>query len=416
MGMSPETIRDLRKVMEGRPDVREELEHSTLRASPHLVRLTKPWLMGVTEVTIGQFKKFVEATGYTTQAEQYGFGNSEETTVTARVNDEMKKITWRTPGYSVTNDSPVTQVTWNDAGAFCNWLSEQEKLKPCYQRNANNSWSLLTTGDGYRLPTEAEWEYACRGGSSDEPTTREGIARLTEHAWFEGNRVEGVCARPVALKRPNGFGLFDMRGNVFEWCHDGYGPDYYRESPPTDPFGSSEGRFHAQRGGCWWNDPIACHSGFRNFAATCGRTDHRGFRVARVRTDDTEGSTVTAPSATSNPFAEGKGDGEPAPPGREAGKWVALFNGKDTNGWSAWDGRGPLNAAEASKILVGSRWCFDRLGQAVPPVQPARRLQGFSRQGRSQDQRRWQLGALLPSARRPRAPRRLRSPDHLHSQ
>ncbi len=200
--------------------------------------LTKSWFMGATELTIGQFRKFVEPTGYLTEAEQYGFGNSHGMVIDAKITAQMKTMNWRTPGYAVTDDSPVTQVTWNDAVAFCNWLSGREKLKPCYERDARDGWSLLTTGDGYRLPTEAEWEYACRAGSTKEPPPRDGFAWLKGHAWFNLNQHGGT--QPVARKAPNAFGLYDMHGNVFEWCHDWFGGDYYLKSPPNDPIGPSE--------------------------------------------------------------------------------------------------------------------------------------------------------------------------------
>ena len=247
------------------------------------------------------FRKFVEATKYVTEAEQYGFGNHSATTIDANITAEMRSMTWCTPGYTVTDDSPVSQVTWNDAVMFCNWLSEQENLKPCYHQDARDGWTLLATGEGYRLPTEAEWEYACRAGSTNEPTSGDGFAWLKEHAWFDGNPHGG--AQSVAMKPPNEFGLFDMRGNVFEWCHDWYGHDYYLKSPPNDPLGPSTGNVRVQRGGGWSYGAVECHSGFRTYSAASGRADHRGFRVVRVTTKDlsvgaTSGSSPVAPTAS----------------------------------------------------------------------------------------------------------------------
>src|SRR5205823_101880 len=106
--------------------------------------------LGKTEVTYGQFKKFVEASKYVTEAEQYGFGESAETLLTDKITSNQKQMNWRNRGfYSTADDAPVMQVTWNDAVAYCKWLSQQEK----------------TT---YRLPTEAEWEYACRSGTTTQ--------------------------------------------------------------------------------------------------------------------------------------------------------------------------------------------------------------------------------------------------------
>ncbi len=124
----------------------------------------------------------------------------------------MKKMTWRTPGYAVTDDSPVTQVTWNDAVQFCNWLSDQEKLKPCYRQDAKDGWILLASGTGYRLPTEAEWEYACRAGTTTQFSFGDDPAMLDIYGWF--NKNASGSARAVGLKVANAFGLFDMHGNV----------------------------------------------------------------------------------------------------------------------------------------------------------------------------------------------------------
>jgi formylglycine-generating enzyme required for sulfatase activity len=293
MGMASEASQDLRRFVEGRGDV--GWFDQQFRAAPvHRVTLTRPWLMGATEVTIGQFRKFVEATGYVTTAEQYGFGNSGETTIDARVSDAMKQMNWRTPGYAVTDDSPVSQVSWNDAVAFCNWLSEQENLKPCYRHDAETGWSLAAGGNGYRLPTEAEWEYACRAGAPDEPTSAERLAWLQERAWFDANSRAG--ASPVARKPPNDFGLFDMRGNVFEWCHDWYDAGSYLRSPSRDPAGPATGDNRVQRGGGWPYEAVHCHAAFRTWAGPLSRADHRGFRVVRVATDADSADFPVAPT------------------------------------------------------------------------------------------------------------------------
>ncbi len=135
----------------------------------HRVRIAQPFRLAAHEVTISQFAKFVEHAKYKTQAEEFG-GNS-STTKPEEVKPDSLKLNWRAPGYAVTDDSPVTQVSWNDAVAFCNWLSSQEQLTPCYQRDAN-SWTLLPKSNGYRLPTEAEWEYACRAGTTTQILVR----------------------------------------------------------------------------------------------------------------------------------------------------------------------------------------------------------------------------------------------------
>jgi formylglycine-generating enzyme required for sulfatase activity len=269
----------------------------------HRVAITKPYWLGATEVTIGQFKKFVEATGYVTEAEQFGFGNSSATNVDDKVTPEMKKITWRAPGYPVTDDSPVTQITWNDCIVFCNWLSEQEKLQPCYQQDANAGWELNVAGTlrvpsprseegrdtrsvpttfedfGYRLPTEAEWEYACRAGTTTQFSFGDDPAMLDIYGWF--NKNAGESAHPVGSKAANPFGLFDMHGNVYEWCHDFYAADYYSKSPPRDPVGPSSGRYRVSRGGFWCVYPVCCRSAFRYPYKPALRHESFGFRVLR---------------------------------------------------------------------------------------------------------------------------------------
>ncbi|HEY5311088.1 MAG TPA: bifunctional serine/threonine-protein kinase/formylglycine-generating enzyme family protein [Pirellulales bacterium] len=247
----------------------------------HRVSITKPYWLGSTEVTVGQFKKFVEATKYITDAEKFGFGNSHLTTADATVKPEQMKMTWRAPGYAITDDSPVTQVSWNDAVQFCNWLSETEKLKPCYRQDAKSGWIILASGTGYRLPTEAEWEYACRAGTTTQFSFGDDPAMLDIYGWF--NKNSGGSARAVGLKVANPFGLFDIHGNVYEWCQDFYAADYYSKSSPNDPAGPSSGSNRVNRGGNWNYYPVNCRSAFRYLNAPVSRSSYYGFRCVRVR-------------------------------------------------------------------------------------------------------------------------------------
>ena len=227
----------------------------------HRVVITKPYFMGTTEVTIGQFKKFADATKYATEAEQYGFGDSGAKVMDDKVTETHKQNkSWRAPGYAVTDDSPVAQITWNDAVAFCQWLSTQEKAI-------------------YRLPTEAEWEYACRAGTTTQYSFGDDMAELDEHGWFDKN--SGGRAHPVGLKQPNAFGLHDMHGNLNELCGDYWNEKWYDVSPPEDPTGPSKADNRIFRGGGFGYGPF-CRSATRNSGPLRVRARTMGFRVVRV--------------------------------------------------------------------------------------------------------------------------------------
>ena len=227
----------------------------------HRVVIAGPFLLGAHEVTVGQFASFVRETGYETEAERDGKGGTgwDETKGTFEGPDP--KYTWRNPGFDQTEDHPVVNVSWNDAVAFCDWLTEKE-------------------GHRYRLPTEAEREYACRAGTTtayqhgDDP---EGLRSMGN----VGKAIDGPFTAPVGQSRANALGLFDMHGNVREWCSDWYGEGYYVESPELDPQGPAEGSHRVLRGGSWfglhdWRSASrdfnlqsrpSCFDGFR-FAST----------------------------------------------------------------------------------------------------------------------------------------------------
>jgi formylglycine-generating enzyme required for sulfatase activity len=243
----------------------------------HAVRIARPFMMSKHEVTVGQFREFVLAEGYITEAERHERGGYGFDTESNRF-ERSSRFSWKNPGWRQTVDHPVVNVSWHDAVEFCRWLSKVE-------------------GRTYRLPTEAEWEYACRAGTETWYSTgdsADGLAasanlgdeqfrravRPNYHsislASFEDGQSFTV---PVGQFEPNGFGLCDMHGNVFEWCSDRYSPAYYAESPPDDPAGPSTGRTRAIRGGGFYSSPFYCRSAYRNGLAPETAVPYLGFRV-----------------------------------------------------------------------------------------------------------------------------------------
>jgi len=163
---------------------------------------------------------------------------------------------------------PVENVSWNDIQAFLQKLNAQ-------------------TGQNYRLPTEAEWEYAARGGTKSRGYLYSGSNTIGEVAWYDGNYDQGnthgakKTTHPVGGKKPNELGLYDMSGNVWEWCSDRYGEDYYENSPQQNPRGPEEGTLRVLRGGSWYGYPRYCRSADRDGVTPAGRNFNVGFRLAR---------------------------------------------------------------------------------------------------------------------------------------
>jgi formylglycine-generating enzyme len=192
-----------------------------------------------------------------------------------------EKVMHKNPSRKKNPTNPVEQVTWSAAARFCNARSVLEGLTPCYD---TNSWECNFSATGYRLPTEAEWEYACRAGSTTRYFFGDGPEALRTFAWFDGNSQ--AMPHPVGQRKPNAWGLYDMEGNVWEWCNDFYGPKYFRSSPTDNPRGPQEGEKRVLRGGAWSSSADNCTSWARNcdeagVTDICLTMDSNGFRCVR---------------------------------------------------------------------------------------------------------------------------------------
>ncbi len=176
---------------------------------------------------------------------------------------------------------PVERVRWTDAAIYCNARSRKEGLKPCYDPK---TWKCDFSANGYRLPTEAEWEFAARGNTTTDRFFDKQGGNINQYAWHRKNSRDKV--HPVGRKKPNPFGLYDIYGNVMEWCNDFYDPEYYGRSPKENPRGPETGKKRVLRGGAWATRPKYCRSGRRyaddpNTADICQGYDTYGFRCVR---------------------------------------------------------------------------------------------------------------------------------------
>lgn len=255
-------------------------------APVHRVRITRPFEMARHEVTVGQFRAFLQRSGHVPESiadgtGAYGYNPAHDPATTARrdaFEGRSPRYSWQNPGFAQGDDHPVVNVTWNDAIALTRWLTQQE-------------------GRTYRLPTEAEWEYACRAGGTgryqhgDDPAGLVRVGNTFDEdaaANWPGWRARAVPGRdghaftaPVGRYAPNAFGLHDMHGNVWEWVSDWYGEDYYARSPSDDPQGPADGSVKVRRGGSWHTWPLYARCAFRNWNTVQTRYTLVGIRLVR---------------------------------------------------------------------------------------------------------------------------------------
>jgi formylglycine-generating enzyme required for sulfatase activity len=191
--------------------------------------------------------------------------------------EEYERVVGKNPSRWKGDKKPVDQIRWADAARYCNARSRLEGLEPVYDES---SWHCRYEASGYRLPTEAEWEYAARAGTTAAYFFGDDASKLERYAWFKKTSTRGTC--PVGRKQLNSWGLGDMYGNVWEWCGDYYQEDYYQRSSEKDPQGPRTGKTRVVRGGCWDSRPDNCRSSHRNyedpgFTDICFAKDVNGF-------------------------------------------------------------------------------------------------------------------------------------------
>jgi formylglycine-generating enzyme required for sulfatase activity len=178
--------------------------------------------------------------------------------------------------YGIGDDYPVYYVSWHDVVEYCNALSEYEGLTQCYNLS---DWSCDFSANGYRLPTEVEWEYAARGGVNWEDNYKySGVTdNLSYYGWYHNN--SGGQIHEVGTKLPNQLGIFDMSGNVWEWCNDWYSSNYYETSPEENPTGPNTGSYRVLRGGSWSSNAGYCRCANRDTYSPASSFNYLGFRL-----------------------------------------------------------------------------------------------------------------------------------------
>jgi formylglycine-generating enzyme required for sulfatase activity len=272
MGSSDEEIAAVLAEAQAAGSHSEYIAYSQALSGPqHFVRLSKPYYLGTCEVTMGQFERFVAETGYRTLAE--------------RATDTTEN--WRSAAQDGRSNLPALYIAWDDAQEFSRWLSRRE-------------------GRQYQLPSEAQWEFACRAGKKTRWSCGDDPRLLAAHARYGQPADSGPD--PVGQKGANSFGLHDMHGNADEWCLDWHAKDFYRSGTAVDPVCGDIDRQDAScrvvRGGWWGTTPAGLvRSAARYYAFPNSAPRNLGFRLALVGDLDRRTSEMKADAASSAPWA-----------------------------------------------------------------------------------------------------------------
>lgn len=220
------------------------------------------------EVSVGLFQQFVDSVG--------AAGSEYRKQCPVGEIPDAWEWTGKDEDLSLTEHHPVQHVSWDDAVRFCNWLSRLEKRPDWYVWDTEG-WKKSPQEGGYRLPTAAEWEHACRAGTGTKFSFGHSEEILTDYGWYHSNSESK--AHPIGSKMPNACGLHDMHGNVWEWCQDWHGA--YSTGPNVDPTGPETGTRRVSHGGCFYNPADECLSSIRSLMLPGDGFRGVGFRVAR---------------------------------------------------------------------------------------------------------------------------------------
>mgnify|MGYP006297570197 FL=1 len=245
----------------------------------HEVKVSS-FYMSKYEVTHEEYIEFLNSRGVTSDGSYNGNELIDIDCVDCAIAHDGSSFYFGRSSYAQVRQCPVIYVTWYGAAEYCNWLSEQEGLAKAYTISSGSvkcDWNA----NGYRLPTEAEWEYAARSGGRDDRkwSGTDSESELGDYAWYDPN--SGSETHPVSTKQPNDLGIYDMSGNVWEWCWDWYNSGYYSDSPSNNPTGSVSGWYRVIRGGVWYHDADYCRTVYRINYPPSQSNRGLGFRLTR---------------------------------------------------------------------------------------------------------------------------------------
>lgn len=230
--------------------------------------------IGRYEVTVQEWYDYLKA------IDKKDFEKAKKLTNSAVVYDNDGNLQMMTTKYIDDEGCAMNEISWYDAVEYCNWKSEKEGLSKAYTINGEKV-TCDFTAKGYRLPTEAEWEYAARGGNKSEGYKYSGSSNYLKVAWMREN--SGSKVHKVGTKDPNELGIYDMSGNLYEWCWDRYNENYYKNSPKENPSGTTTGSQRVLRGGDWSITDFSCRVARRRNVIPDYSYNDSGFRLSRTK-------------------------------------------------------------------------------------------------------------------------------------